>query len=299
MKQSILDLDVFLASDLSQAEVRMLAEISGDPILVEQFRNGEDIHCQVGSMLTGWTKERIAKEKAIRKAVKNLHFGLIFGKGRGGIYDYIVMKIRQLEGRVAAIEFMKHVSRKQVEGWYDQYFRVYKNVARYVEDIRKFAVDNGYVESLFQFRRWINENDETRDTYTGNQAINSPIQSSAHGFILIALALLHLQPRTYSLLQRCLMEVHDALYFRVKLRHLPEAYKQLMYLLETGTHEYAKQYFKLDLQVPLIAEASAGFCMGAMPDYHGEPIEEFLVAWRKKQREVASKPWEELVPIAA
>ena len=92
------------------------------------------------------------------------------------------------------------------------------------------------------------------------------------------------------------MEVHDALYFRVKLRDLVEAHKQLMDLFEHGAYEYAQEEFSLDLQVPLLAEASAGFCMGSMITYEGEPIEEFLSAWRKKQREVESRSWEDLLP---
>jgi len=92
------------------------------------------------------------------------------------------------------------------------------------------------------------------------------------------------------------MEVHDALYFFVKLRDLVEAQKQIKHLFEVGAYDYAQKQFNLKLQVPLLAESSAGFCMGSMIDYNGEPLDEFIPAWQKKQREIESKSWEDLMP---
>src|SRR5438128_1419801 len=97
----IRDLYVFLAADGSQIEVRELAELSGDPLLIRQFREGIDIHCLVGSSLTGWSVERIKKEKNLRKMVKNMHFGIIFGLGRDSLYPYVVAKIRAIDGKKA------------------------------------------------------------------------------------------------------------------------------------------------------------------------------------------------------
>jgi hypothetical protein len=116
---------------------------------------------------------------------------------------------------------------------------------------------------------------------------------------LIALALLHLKPQTYNLLQRCIMEVHDALYFLVRLRDLPEAHTQLMRLFEVGAWGYAQHQFNIKLRVPLLAEAEAGFCMGSMIPFRGEPVEEFLSKWRVKQREIEKKSWKDLMPSVA
>jgi DNA polymerase-1 len=296
------NLDVFLSADGSQIELRSLAELSGDKLLIKQFQEAaldrknplKDVHCQVGHVLTGWPVERIKDEKNLRKMCKNLHFGIVFGIAEEGVYPYVVAKIRTIDGKNADLT---GITPKRMKSLYRAYFKKYTGVAAFIEKMRAQVESVGYVESQFGFRRDINKtNDFGRKTYWANQAINTPVQSTAHGFVLIALALLEIKPRTYNLLQRCLMEVHDALYFRVKLRDLSEAYRQLMDLFERGAYEYAQENFHLKLRVPLLAEATAGFCAGSMVDYEGEPAEEFLERWRIKQREVESKRWEDLMP---
>jgi hypothetical protein len=125
---------------------------------------------------------------------------------------------------------------------------------------------------------------------------NSPVQSTAHTYMLIAMALLDLRPRTYHLLMKCIMEVHDALYFKVRLRHLVEAHAQLTRLFETDVVDYAQRAFNLRLRVPLLVDAEAGFCMSSLIGYEGEDLETFLKAWRIKQAEMDEKSWEDLMP---
>jgi hypothetical protein len=280
----------------SQIEVRMLAEISGDRLLISQFNTGQDIHCLVGNSLTGWPVERIKAEKNLRKMVKNMHFGVIFGLGRESLYPYVVAKIRAIDGKNAD---MTGITYKRLVKLYDKYFKTYTGVAAFIQKMHDQAENEGFVETLYGFRRDINKtNEHGRKTFWANQAVNSPIQGSAHGLILIALALLEMKSRTYGLLQKCLMEIHDALVFRVHLRDLPEAYKQCKHLMQEGAAAYSEREFGIKLHVPLIAEASAGFCMGSLTDYEGGPVEEFLSRWREKQREVEFKRWEDLMPEA-
>ena len=235
------------------------------------------------------------KEKNLRKMVKNMHFGIIFGLGRDSLYPYVVGKIRAIDGKNADLS---GITPERLGKLFDKYFRVYRGVDRYIKRTREMAEEKGYVETIFGFRREIRQNDESRHTYWANQAINTPIQGSAHQLLLMALALLNLKPKTYNLLQRCIMEVHDALYFRVKLKHLAEAYHQLMQLFEHDVVACAEKHFKRKLEVPILAEASAGFCMGSMIDYKGEDLESFLAGWREKQRKVEALDWEALMPAA-
>jgi len=237
--------------------------------------------------------ERIKNEKNTRKMVKNMHFGIVFGINEDNVYDYVVAKIREIDGENADLTGITPETCKKC---YRAYFKRYTGVARFIEDQRMQAERDGFVETFFGFRRTIYQEDETRDTYWGNQAINTPVQSSAHTLILIAMALLHLKPRTYHLLQRSVMEVHDALYFLVKLRHLAEAYHQGKQLLETEVVKYTDRYFRRKLQVPLIAEAEAGFCLGSCVEYNAEPIEEFLKSWREKYHKVQKEAWKTLLP---
>jgi hypothetical protein len=92
--------------------------------------------------------------------------------------------------------------------------------------------------------------------------------------------------------------VHDSLLFRVLLRDLVRAYRQGKQLLEKGVVQYAAQHFNVHMRVPMIAEASAGFCMGSMVDYSGQPPEEFLPAWREKHLKVEEASWAKLTKVA-
>src|SRR6185369_1617986 len=205
LRKDVLDLTAFMAFDFSQAELRILAEVSGDPLLIKQFQDAandpgnplKDVHCQVGHQLTGWSPEKIKTDKNARKVVKNMQFGIVFGKGRDGMYDYVVHKIREIDGENADLT---GVTREFVTNAYDAYFKRYKGVAKYMKEAQASGEENGFVETIFEFRRAIFD-DDARSTFTGNQSINTPIQSAAHTLLLIALALLHLKPKTYNLLQ--------------------------------------------------------------------------------------------------
>jgi len=274
--ESALDKHVFLSLDYSQIEVRMMAEVSGDPLLIRQFREagwdaekakleGKDIHCQVGHILTGWPIEQIAKDKETRRAVKIFHWQLIYGASKESLYQRLRME-------------NVDITPERVSEYYDRYFQRYKGVARYIREQRRRAEQFGYVETLFGFRRYIGQ-DEMRSTYWANQAINSPIQGTAHQLVLIAMALLHKKPKTYHLLQMPIMEVHDALVFVVPTKDLPEAYQQAKQLLQHDVADYCWRHFRRRLRVPLVAEATAGYCLGTMLEYHGEPVSEFIPKW--------------------
>ncbi len=299
----ILDLEVFLVVDCSQAEIRALAELSGDSVMIKLLQDAaadrknkmKDFHSLNGHMLTGRPVEQISTDKGLRRSVKNLIFGIIFGKAENGMYEYVVQKIRAVEGKNADLT---GITKPRIAALYKKFFTVYGGVKRWIEKQRELAERLGYVETLFGFRRHIRSDDADRKTYTGNQAINSPVQGTAHTYMLIALALLDLKPKTYNHLHKCIMEVHDALYFKVKLRHLLEAHTQLIALFETDVVEYARRAFNLKLRVPLLVDAEAGFCMSSLIGYEGEPLETFLETWRKKQAEIDKKTWEDLMPLS-
>jgi len=286
------NLTIALSFDYSQVEVRWLAEVSGDKLLISQFQSGEDIHSLIGNTLTGWSVERIKKEKNIRRIVKNIVFAIIYGVNRDGLYDYIVKKIRSIDGANADLT---GISPTKTVKLYDLFFKRYTGVKNYIDFERNNVETKGYVETLFGFRREIKKVDETRSSYWGNQAINTPIQSGAHQLVLIALALLHMKPKTYNLLQQYVAEIHDQLLFFVKLKNLQNAYIQGRQLLEQEVVKYTARHFHHQMQVPLISEAEAGFCMGSLTEYHGEPWEKFVPLWKKKHLEVEAKGWAELL----
>lgn len=274
------DLFTFLLFDYSQIEIRELAEVSGDKLLIQQFQSGEDIHCLVGNTLTGWSVEKIKKDHDTRRKVKTFHFAIVYGVGEDSMYTRF-----KAEGLKA--------SRTLIHSYFTRYFKKYKGVAKFIEVSRQQAEEKGYVETLFGFRRRISSDDK-RGSYWANQAINTPIQGTAHQLVLIAIALLDLKPHTFNLLQCPLMEIHDALLWKVRVKDLPEVFAQGKQLLEHSVVDYTKRNFDITLQVPLVAEAKAGFCFGSMVDYNGGPVKEFLSSWRKKHQEVDAASWEEL-----
>lgn len=280
-RNSIGDLRVALSADYSQIEVRMLAELSGDELLIEQFQSGKDVHVLVGHTITGWPNELIANDKNIRRSVKEFHFALVFGVSKGNMHSHLVAKGVK-------------ITRKQSDMYYDNYFKRYRGVARFIETCRSTVERDGGIGTLFKFYRELRQHNVGRGSYWLNQAINTPVQGTAHQLVLMCMALLNLKPKTYNRLQEPFMEVHDALYFYSKLRHLAESHSQLVHLMTQGVVDYAERAFKHRLRVPLVVEVSAGFNLGSMVDYSGEPVPEFLKKWREKHLLLEQTPLDKL-----
>lgn len=283
------DLDVYLGADHSQLEIRVLAQMSKDKLLTELLQTGEDIHSSVGYELTGISIEKIKKDRDIRTAIKGIHFGIIYGLTEETLY----LKLKA-DAAERGEEFS--MTREELGKIYKGYFRKFKGVAEFIETQHHFAQDNAYVMSLFGFSREIAiAGDETRSTFWANQAVNTPIQASAHQLMLIAMAILGLKQLTYNLLQRPSMEVHDSLYTFVKLLNLPEAYKQFIRLMEKTVLVYVKKWWpEVNWVIPLKAEAKAGLRLGVMVEYKGESPEEFIEMWCQKNRKFEKKLKEEM-----
>lgn len=270
------NLYAFLAYDYGQIEIRMLAEVSGDPLLLKQLQDTEwDIHCHVGHELTGWPHARIKADEAMRRAIKAVHFGIIYGLGVTGMWMKLVA------------DGVK-ITKRKVEALRNAYFERYKAVAKYIIAKRKMAETLGYVDTIFGFVRPIDENDE-RGTYWGNQAINTPIQGAAHQLMLNAMALLHTNKREYNLLDKAIMEVHDAFVFRVKVKDIAAAYRQGMKLLTEAVPEFCARVFGRTLRVPLTSECKAGFRYGSMIQIEDWSPAHFAKEWIKKNAEVETK----------
>jgi DNA polymerase-1 len=284
----IMPLQLFLALDYGQIEIRMAAEMSGDPALLAAVESG-DIHSAVGHELTGWPIEKIKHDKRARTLVKNLHFGILYGMSKGSLYSF-------LTGLGTDIE------RSYSDELHSKYFRKYKKVKELIEHLQAFGEKNHYVETMFGFRRPINtgaEFEDERETYWGNQAINSPIQGSAHQLMLFAMATLKQRPKEFSKLSTPVMEVHDAFDFYTSVEDLPYAYLEAKRLLEVAVPEYVKKNYGKTLRVPLVAEGSAGFRLGVMVDYlEGMKRKEFLKSWLQKNHEVESKVQEKWAKAA-
>lgn len=272
-----LDFVIFFALDYAQIEIRMIAQLSGDKRLIKLFKMKEDIHSLVGHALTGWPVEQIKHDDRIRRRVKAIHFAIVYGKKPKGI-------VQQLRS-----EGVEDVDLDEITEYYDKYFETYYVVRDFIEERIAFADEKGYSLTMFGMKREIAKISE-RGSFWGNRAINSPIQGTAHQVLLIALALLRAKYKTFhKFYNTVIMEVHDALYTRIVVRDMSQLYKEGKLLMEEAVPEYIYKWFAIELDVPLVADAKAGFRLGAMADYDGGDPCEFLYKWCKKNEETDVK----------
>ena len=229
---------------------------ANDKKLIQQFNSGEDVHSLVGQELTGIPAEKIHNHKPTRVKIKGFHFAILYGLGP----ENGPLRL-QAEGI--------KITREEFVHYHKRYFERYKGVDAYVKRCH-VMVEQGFVETIFGFRRRIGREDEKRGTYYKNQAVNTPIQQAAHQLVLTAAAILELKKKSYRLLQRACMEVHDELVFFIKLRDVVEGNKWLRQLMQEDVPKYLTQRLSVRFPIPLLAGASAGFSRGTLVGYEDE-----------------------------
>ena len=221
-------------------------------------------HLVANCTMTGWDPEKIKHDKPTRTLTKNCHFGMLFGLAKKNLYDFI-----------KAMDPTSEVTEEFVFNAYDRYFERYQGVKKYMEDQIAFAQEHGYVETLFGLHRALNitervgEEDEYVDedgkqqvSWRG-QSVNSPVQGTAHQLMECGLVAFKRIPEKYEVLGVPTMEVHDALYMRVKVLELIEAYQKARYLLEKESLNIMHQDFPLiDWKAQIVVEAEAGLRLG-------------------------------------
>jgi uracil-DNA glycosylase family 4 len=297
------DVDVFLGFDQGQFEMRVMAQRCGDKNLIGVFERGEDIHAEVGHQLMGLDKEILMEESPERVAVKGMHFGLVYGLKAKGLWDHL-----RSEYIKRKMKFDKTVA--WVQNLLDSYFAKYPKVARMIEGDHHHAEEFGWVETMFGFRRPIDVEGQKAagaawtGAYWANQSANTPIQGTAHQLLLIGLVPLIRQPERYALLQRPKMEIHDAIYFIVKLKDMWKAALLGQDMLEKESLKIVREEFKLDWKVPLKAEPKAGFRFGTMVKNVGvgsgpKTTSEFLNQSCEKIQKAQQALAEELGKLAA
>ena len=221
-----------LAADYSQIELRIMAHLSGDKGLLRAFEHGEDIHKATASEVFGVSLIEVTSDQ--RRSAKAINFGLIYGMSAFGL-------ARQLE-----------VDRKTAQEYIDRYFERYPGVLKYMDNIRKQAHDDGYVETLFGRRLYlpeINARNKQLQQAAERTAINAPMQGTAADIIKRAMIdvdqWLHTEHADDAWMT---MQVHDELIIEVREEALETVRKGLVQRMQAAA--------KLD--VPLLVEAGTG-----------------------------------------
>jgi len=221
-----------VAADYSQIELRIMAHLSGDKGLLKAFEQGEDIHKATASEVFGVSLEDVSSDQ--RRSAKAINFGLIYGMSAFGLS-------RQLD-----------VERKLAQQYIDRYFERYPGVLKYMDNIRKQAHDDGFVETLFGRRLYlpeINARNKQLQQAAERTAINAPMQGTAADIIKRAMVdVENWLLKEHADEARMTMQVHDELILEVKESALDK--------IRSGLEKRMSAAAELD--VPLLVEAGAG-----------------------------------------
>jgi DNA polymerase-1 len=222
---------LFLAADYSQIELRVLAHLSGDPVFVQAFREGADIHRQTAALVFDLPLTEVTAE--MRESAKTINFATIYGIGPFALAKTL--------GTTVA----------EARSFIDAYFERLPGVRDYLDTQIERAREVGYVETLIGRRRYIPEikssNYNIRQ-FGERAATNAPVQGTAADIIKIAMIEIQRRLTEEGAGARMLLQVHDELVFEV-----PDAEIEATRALVTELMESA---FQLD--VPLVVETGVG-----------------------------------------
>ncbi|WP_303316990.1 DNA polymerase [Flavivirga abyssicola] len=219
------DNHTLIGVDYSNIELRIMAIISQDPIMVNAYRNKEDLHTLTASKALQIDRSMV--DKQLRNVGKLINFGLIYGMTAKGLQQ----SLYQNAGKEYSIE--------QCQSFINSYFELYQGVAKCREELIYKATVNGYTETLFGRKRplqHINSNDSFKREGAKRLALNTPIQGSASDIIKMAMVNIHNRITKEGLQSKMLLQVHDELLFDVPNNELKYMETLIKYEMENAVH---------------------------------------------------------------
>ena len=220
---------VYVDADYSQIELRVLASISEDKHMVEAFKKGEDIHKQAASKVFKTPIEEVTKEQ--RTNAKAVNFGIVYGISDFGLGEQL------------------GIGRKQAKVYIDEYLNEYSGIKKYMDNVIEEAKEKGYVETLFNRRRYIPElksNNYLVRQFGQRAAMNTPIQGTAADIMKIAMIKVFKEIEKRGLKSKIVLQVHDEMMIEAPINEVEEVQIIVKECMETATK----------LNVPLVAEIS-------------------------------------------
>lgn len=218
-----------VSADYSQIELRLLAHLSGDPLLLEAFRREDDIHTITASRVFGVPEEEVTPLQ--RSNAKAVNFGVIYGMSGFGLSTEL------------------NITRKEAERYIEEYFGKYTKVKEYMDRAVAQAKETGYVTTVLNRRRNIPE--IKASNYVVRQlgerlAMNSPLQGSAADIIKLAMLRVYRRLLSKGMKSRLILQVHDELIIEAQEQELEE----IKNLIEDG------MVHAMSLLVPLAVEVN-------------------------------------------
>jgi len=220
-----------ISADYSQLELRLLAHITQDAVMLEAFQKGEDIHARTARLVFGAKTNEELKEA--RRFAKIVNFAIAYAIEPWG-----------LSQRVG-------ISRQEAKKVIEEYYNTYKGVRRYMEEIPVRAREHGYVRSIYGRIRplaGIADRNANIRRAAEREAINMPIQGTASDIVKIAMLRVDEEFRRAKLEAQLLMQVHDELLVEVPDKEVEKVSKILKHEMESA----------VSLDVPLVADVGVG-----------------------------------------
>ena len=225
-----------LSVDYSQVELRIAAHMSNDEAMLAAFRADQDIHTATAAAILGTTLDKVTKEQ--RRNAKAINFGLLYGMSAFGLTRTSDLTLAEAEDFVEA------------------YFKQFPGVKSYLDNMRRSAARQGYVETLLGRRRYFpglksGGNPATR-AREEREAINAPIQGTAADIMKIAMIQVASALREAGLSGHMLLQVHDELVLECPPNQLKKTAKIVRTMMENA----------YNLAIPLKTEARDGHDWG-------------------------------------
>ena len=220
-----------VSADYSQIELRLMAVLSNDPGLLEDFRHEKDIHTATAARIFHVPESEVTREQ--RSRAKTANFGIIYGISAFGLAQRL------------------NLSRTEAKELIDEYFRSYPQVKAYMEQTKEVARTQTYVETLYGRKRYLpaitSRNAVVRGLAERN-AINAPIQGTAADLIKIAMIRVYRRLQAEGLQSRLILQVHDELIVDA----LNPEVEQVKTILKEEMEQVAR------LSIPLTVECNSG-----------------------------------------
>lgn len=213
-----------LSADYSQIELRILASISGDDTMIEAFLGDEDIHRRVAADIHGIPLEEVTKHQ--RSTAKAVIFGIVYGISGFGLGENL------------------NISPKEAKQFIEKYYEMYPKVKEYMDHIKEEAYERGYVRTLYNRIRYIDElKSPVYMVRTGGEriALNTPIQGTGADIMKIAMVNLYKELNRRNLKSKIILQVHDEVILNVYNDEFEEVKKLVKETMENAS----------DLKVPL------------------------------------------------
>lgn len=197
--------NIFLSADYSQIELRLMADLSGDPDMISAFAEGHDIHRATAAKIYHLPIEEVDDNQ--RRKAKTANFGIIYGISAFGLSERL------------------GIPRAEAKMLIDGYFESYPHIREYIDNAHENARRDGYVSTIMGRKRYlpdINSRNAVVRSYAERNAVNAPIQGSAADIIKVAMIRIFDEMRRCGLKSQMIMQVHDELVFNVVPEELPE-----------------------------------------------------------------------------